>query len=341
MLIAGCQNTIIPNTVANIGDYAFYGCRGLILVTIPSSVTSIGGHAFGYCSGLTSITIPGGVTSIGISTFSGCSGLASVTIPNSVTCIGDKAFRGCSGLTSITIPNSVTSIGSLAFKDCKLHNILVKRGTPPSFAEDAFSQSIYNHTTLYIPCGSWDEYVFSSNWYQFSNIREAATAEAQLSMQQAYTLMDAGTFAYSVYDPVNGRISNISSTGIDENNPNHSWQVIEVGEKRYLYNLGAKKFVASSGNSLRLTSEATAIEMGDGEDGIVLGEQAGRQWAFVSNDCMNVEDAIADGIESLTPALSEGEGVIYDIQGRKIGEPQKGINIFRYSDGTTRKVAIN
>ena len=33
-------------------------------------------------------------------------------------------------------------------------------------------------------------------------------------------------------------------------------------------------------------------------------------------------------------------GYIYDLQGRKIAKPQKGINIIRYSDGTTRKVLV-
>ena len=45
-----------------------------------------------------------------------------------------------------------------------------------------------------------------------------------------------------------------------------------------------------------------------------------------------------DGIESLTPALSKGEGEIYDLNGRKQSSPQKGINIIRYSGGRTRKV---
>jgi len=44
--------------------------------------------------------------------------------------------------------------------------------------------------------------------------------------------------------------------------------------------------------------------------------------------------------ESLTPALSNGEGDWYDINGRKLAAPQKGINIIRHSDGTTKKVAI-
>ena len=54
-----------------------------------------------------------------------------------------------------------------------------------------------------------------------------------------------------------------------------------------------------------------------------------------------------DGI-SLTPALSKGEGEIYNLIGQRItphrrgdgGGLQKGINIIRYSDGTSKKVAI-
>lgn len=54
-LIMGCKNTIIPNSVTNIGSEAFYGCSGLTSVTIPNSVTSIGQGAFYGCSGLTCV----------------------------------------------------------------------------------------------------------------------------------------------------------------------------------------------------------------------------------------------------------------------------------------------
>ena len=106
----------IPNSVTNIGDFAFE-FSSLTSVTIPNSVTSIGKAAFGSCLGLTSITIPDSVTSIGNSAFGSCLGLTSITIPNSVTSIGDEAFQDA-GLTSVTLPGSVTSIGSETFFGC-------------------------------------------------------------------------------------------------------------------------------------------------------------------------------------------------------------------------------
>ncbi len=71
-LIAGCMNTIIPESVTSIGSSAFSGCSGLTSITIPNSVTSIGESAFFNCSGLTSVTIPNSVTSIGYYAFQGC-----------------------------------------------------------------------------------------------------------------------------------------------------------------------------------------------------------------------------------------------------------------------------
>jgi len=172
-LIAGCQNTIIPNSVTGIGDEAFYGCSSLTSVNIPNCVTSIGVGAFSGCSSLTSINIPENVTSIGnsafsrcsslisinipegvtsieLSTFSRCSALTSINIPESVTSIGDYAFDGCSSLTSVTIPNSVTYIGDYAFQDCdSLTSITIPKNVT-SIGNGAFSScsslnAIYCH----------------------------------------------------------------------------------------------------------------------------------------------------------------------------------------------------
>jgi len=55
-LIAGCKNSVIPNSVTSIGKYAFRGCTGLTELTLPDGVTSIGESAFRDCSDLSKIT---------------------------------------------------------------------------------------------------------------------------------------------------------------------------------------------------------------------------------------------------------------------------------------------
>ena len=45
----------IPNSVTEIGDYAFMGCSSLTSITIPNSVTEIGCWAFRDCRSLTSV----------------------------------------------------------------------------------------------------------------------------------------------------------------------------------------------------------------------------------------------------------------------------------------------
>ena len=91
-LIAGCKNTIIPNSVTSIGDRAFYCSTGLTSITIPNSVTEIGEWAFLRCTGLKSITIPNSVTSIGKSAFRGCTNLKTIIIQNPDVEIGIYAI---------------------------------------------------------------------------------------------------------------------------------------------------------------------------------------------------------------------------------------------------------
>ena len=43
------KNYIIPNSVTNIGDAAFWGCSSLTNINIPNSVTNIGDYAFSCC----------------------------------------------------------------------------------------------------------------------------------------------------------------------------------------------------------------------------------------------------------------------------------------------------
>ena len=111
--LIGChflKSLVIPDSVTNIGDYAFWGCTSLKSLVIPDGVTSIGDCAFYDCESLKSLVIPDSVTSIGKSTFLNCKSLKSLVIPDSVTHIGNGAFKACSSLKSLVIPASVGNI---------------------------------------------------------------------------------------------------------------------------------------------------------------------------------------------------------------------------------------
>ena len=106
---------VIPDGIKKIPD----GCLSspeITSVVIPDSVTEIGAYAFSGCTGLTSINIPDSVTDIGDFAFSRCTNLDSVIIPDSVNKIGNSAFNSCKSLNTIVIPDSVTSIGRYAFE---------------------------------------------------------------------------------------------------------------------------------------------------------------------------------------------------------------------------------
>ena len=171
-LVAGCKNTVIPNSVTSIGARAFEGCSGLYSINIPNSVTSIGASAFRHCSNLSSITVPNSVTSIGASAFSGCINLGSFTTPDQLTTIKSGTFSE-SGIRTITIGKSVNSIESGVFAWCRLlSDIYCYTDEVPQTDRKAFEEYGYvNYSaTVHVKQELVDEFESEAPWYNFSSI---------------------------------------------------------------------------------------------------------------------------------------------------------------------------
>lgn len=142
----------VPDKVTKIASYAFacYGRGALETVYIPQSVLEIGDYAFQDAQSLTKIevatsnpnyssqngvlfdknkttliafpagkkgtyTAPSGVKTIGKYAFAFCTGLTSITLGQSVTTIQENAFSFCENLTSVTIPNKNVRFADDAF----------------------------------------------------------------------------------------------------------------------------------------------------------------------------------------------------------------------------------
>lgn len=165
--IGTCTDTVIyipgayeGGAVTAIGEKAFAGCTKVEKIILPNSVTEIGDRAF-YDSGIKEFTVPASVNKIGTQIFfqadkldtvyynsdyanetapifgatwirkvvfggkkvpayvcQGASGLSEVVIGKTVNEIGSNAFEDCTNLSNVTIPDSVSAIGEASFAGC-------------------------------------------------------------------------------------------------------------------------------------------------------------------------------------------------------------------------------
>ena len=320
-LIAGCKNTIIPE-----------------------GVTSIGESAFGDCSGLTSIKIPEGVTSIGEYAFYRCSGLTSIEIPSSVTSIDDYAFYGCSSLTSIT--------SHIAAEDLFV----------PGYAAFGINKDA---CTLYVPAGAKSTYAATEQWKEFKNIVEAydltvtAAGYATMYLDKAVEI-PAGVEVYTA-NRIEGDY--LKMQAVEGVIPANTAVIIKAEEGNYLFAYSDETPEAISGNLLRGTVADTYVKPQSGSvayvlsmvDGVVgmyrakltdgtFKNNANRAYMLLSE--LNVGDGNLDtsvpgsqlsngyrfdfsgttAIESVETE-STAPAVYYDLSGRRVENPVKGIYI--------------
>ena len=283
-----------------------------------------------------------GVTIEDVSDFSG-----QIDIPSTlsvdgktfdVTSIGDLSFFMCESLKSISIPASVTTIGKQAFEGCMLQNVYVENAYT-HILDNSFSQATYNHAMLYIPKDEWMEAVYHGDFWRFINIRETVANTSNLSEMQAYTMMDRNTFGYMVYDAVNDRTAMTNTYyNVDESSLNNCWQILKKDGNDYLYNIGAKKYVMfNPDGQMVLTERPATINMENGKDGVILGNNTQKQWAFVLNNKVQAEDVVIDSVPMIE-YVSDAANQYYLINGMTTTKTHKGLVIIKSKDRKTRKI---
>lgn len=175
-------------SVKYIGKWAF-AYTTLSSILIPGSVVEIKDYAF-YGTNINNITFSEGLITIGNSAF-GCNlcGLNNnIEFPNTLETIGDYAFHNNISLERIIIPASVKDIGSCAFLyDKNISIIFSLSEVPVELPDNTFicavvnedtgneewtDYTVYNDATLYVPEGSVDRYNSATGWNQFKNLKE-------------------------------------------------------------------------------------------------------------------------------------------------------------------------
>lgn len=147
----GITEITIPDSVIKIGENAFATCELLKSVVLPANITSIGDNTFRLCSSLKTVNLPEGLKTIGIGAFDG-SGLQAVTIPATVDFIDDSAFNNCKNLTQITIPQGVTEISPACFWGCENLTSIMLPDSIKKIGDSAFYRCKKLETVLF--CGT-------------------------------------------------------------------------------------------------------------------------------------------------------------------------------------------
>ncbi len=360
---SGLTSVTIPNSVTSIGYQAFYNCSGLTSVTIGNSVTSIGSFAFCGCSSLTSVTIGNSVTSIEGRAFEGCSSLTSVTIPNSVTSIGEIAFRGCSGLqkvivpdiaawcgisfgdnplnyahhiysdedteiTDLVIPNSVTSIGSGAFQNCSGLTSVTIPNSVTSIGSGAFQNCSGLQKVIVPDIAAWCGISFGDNPLYYANhiYSDENTEIKDLVIPNSVTSIGRGAFRYC---------SDLTSVTIGNS-------VTSIGASAFsgcsgltsVYSMIENVFTINYNTFDTNTYSNAKLYVPIGKKAVYKGTEPWKQFT-------NIEEYdYSTGIAA--PQMGKDVKVVdaYQLNGMKRNGVQRGLNIIRMSDGTTRKVVV-
>ena len=363
-------NLVLPNSVTTIGEQAFSGCSGFTGdLTIPNSVKTIGESAFSGCSGFTGdLIIPNSVTTIRKRAFYGCSGFTgSLTLPNSVTTIESSAFYNCKGFTGdLSLPKSLEVVGTGFLEKCNNIQTITFQSLPigisgylgdltktVSLSDDSYISSNKEDGT--IDAISYTR-TMSSNWgtlvlpypltltgdepyrlYAIDNM----TGE-ELVLKQLDGEVAAGT---PCVVKRNGSESELTF-GANDAELNMTINGSPVGDMTFSGTYWTKE--VTDGYVIAKDCFWNVADLMKNKPEAVKGAKVGpfRAWldgnaAGPARLAMRI-DGSTTGINTpdALDVLNDAEAEYYDLSGKRLHEPQKGVNIVRMKSGKTKKIII-
>lgn len=339
------NNIVIPATiehngvnysVTTIGERAFLGCRSLKSIEIPNSVTKIGEDAFWYCDSLASVTIGTSVSSIGRTAFFYCKALKSIEIPNSVISIGKYAFQNCQSLTSLTIGDSVTTIGKGAFFGCtNLERISVSKENKVYDSRDSCNAIIETAVDSIIK-GCKNSVIPNSVTKIGSKAFAYCYSLASIEIPSSVTTIGSWAFEYCTglrNIEIPNSVTSIGKsaflgcaglTSVTLGNSITMWNGYAFSECDSLKSVTSLSATPPSIKSSSFSSTAY------GQATLYVPTGSAKWYNKNNNSWSRFSNIVEKDLTAIKPVIyekNEKTTGIYDIEGRKLSAPQKGINI--------------
>ena len=200
----------IPDSVLEIGDYAFFRCNSIQTITISSTnkIAKIGENCFCCVLPMESILIPKGISFIPPQAYSE-EKIKSVYIPGNVKTIGDSAFCSDLVLKTVTIASGVEKIDVGAFARCHELDTVHLPESLKYIGEIAFENT--SISKIYIP--KTVTYIGPNAFPDNTNIlcwKGSVAAQYAVGSGYKVTYMDSNGIPFS---GVTVSISNASFTG--------------------------------------------------------------------------------------------------------------------------------
>ena len=359
---------ILPNSITTIGGNAFNGCTGFTGdLTIPNSITTIEASVFLGCSGFKgNLTLPNSITTIKYNAFRGCTGFTGkLILPNSITTIGDMAFYGCSGFTgNLTLPKSLEVVSYNSFYKC--NNI-------QTFKFQSLPKVLKGSLNDYKPIVSLSDDSYISD--QATGTADAISYTRQMSndwgtLVLPYALTLTGSEPYRLY--------NIETVSEDELVLKQLEGVVAAGTPCVVKRNGSESELTFGNDDAELNMTIDGKTVGDMTfRGTYRTEEVNSGYVISKNSFWNVAElnksdlvkgvkvkpfrawldgtspngasqlsicvsdtATGIGAAGTIGALNDTATEYYDLSGKRLDEPQRGVNIVRMKSGKTMKIII-
>ena len=361
----GFEGTLtLSNKLETIGVLAFGGCTGFTgSLTLPSSVTTIGESAFSRCQSFTKLELPNTLSVIPTQAFMHCRSLSGeLVIPASVTEIGNHAFYDCQNLSAetrqVTLPKSLKKIGKDVFHDTDN----IKTVNFQSLPEGSLG---YKKKAVSLSDDSYISDQASGTVNEISYTRQMSNNWGTLVLPYSLTLTGEESYRLYAIDKIDGNelvLSRIEGT-------------VAAGTPCVVKRNGTEAELTFGANKAALNMAIDGKPVGGMKfRGTYWTEDVNSGYVISKNSFWNVEElkgsasvngvkvrpfrAWLDGTSANAPAklsmridgsttgidaidaLNDAEADYYDLSGKRLDEPQRGVNIVRMKSGKTKKIII-